>query len=722
MNNWNLTAVADALAGANFDRYTAACFPSPHQGIWPDDPDRFPELVETIDFALTSDRRRVFYQTLLTSFLIAPDASPATMREWISSRVGIAELAGIDCDAEELAGWSWRKVPVVLVGTSIGPVDRVKYLLVGCYGGQTEYPLYPSWAESLLDFEARKALCAAGTLARSKHPDKKFFFWPLLDPSGTASINGPSLGLSAYLGAFSAACGLEVPNLLPTGAVTSDGKVIEVDSLHDKLSAARQKRYHGFIYPVLSAIDTLSGVESGAFEKLPVRQLVEAECLWASHSPGSGHQISNFAALMQDPVKLLDALPKTEHLLSYFIKMKAHTLTQTLSGIVGSAVKEETDALLRFSSDMELVLNRPHYNKVQVSVVLELFDTAMVEQMIDRAPDAAFRIALLQIKLANHLGETRRQEQWYKVADLCYEKIPSRDLDSKKLEFLVIKFIATMHNTCSFSTQIPAQFLDEFSTIVPYLEERFRLEQLRHGKSYDIALGSYYGTMVQHYAFCGPGNLHKVEEFSAKAREAFGSGDYPQFRDDHLRQYCYLTYAYLDAKEFTKAEDALTQFLEIDGVSAFQFHDVNPFKHALVARFLADTQFEFPEYLAWCHNNMPLQGRHPWQLWLYNLGRIVKDPLQKERYWKQSVEMCLGDAVGDTMKVMALLPLSALCSSNCEDHDYIETAAQVVMKLLEAFPIHRNCLGTGHSTRKELFERLRHLEKDVQSMFPFSYR
>ena len=93
MNNWSLAAVAEFVADANLDRYTYACLPFPHPGIWPDQEGQFPQLAELIEQALPGRRKRTFYQTLLASFLMAPEFSPECLPEWLSQRISIRELA-----------------------------------------------------------------------------------------------------------------------------------------------------------------------------------------------------------------------------------------------------------------------------------------------------------------------------------------------------------------------------------------------------------------------------------------------------------------------------------------------------------------------------------------------------------------------------------------------------------------------------------------------------
>ncbi|GFO67483.1 hypothetical protein GMLC_10620 [Geomonas limicola] len=719
MNNWSLAAVAEFVTDANLDRYTSACLPVPHPGIWPEE-GRFPQLAESIERALPDPRKRTFYQTLLASFLMAPGSSPGCLLEWLSQRISIGELAGIPCGARELVSWTWRRVPIVLAGSVQNDVDRVKYLLVGCYGGAA-HQLCPGWAERMLDTDARKALQAAGALARSRNPGKNFFFWPLIDPMSTATIQGPSLGLAAYLGAFSAACDLEVPSLLVTGALHEDGSIAEVDSLQQKYAAA--KNYRGFIYPALTALDALAASGCDVVETLPVSRLVEAESLWVSYSPGSGRKIADFALLREDPIKLLAALPHIDPELVYSIQRDAEALSRTLGRSAGSATQEELEALLRFLRDMECILDRPNYDRRRAAAVLGLFDVDMVEQMIPHAPGAAFEIALLKTRLANHLGETGTQRQWQDIAERCSQRMPLRHRRERKLLYLVNRLNGAMHNTFSFADPIPAATAAEFDGIVGFFETQFRDELALEGKAFDFNLGCYYGTMMQHWAFRGPENLPTVESFSTKAREAFGNGFFPEYRDHYLRQYCYLAYAYLDAGKVTEAEGALNRYLETEDLSDFRFEEEgNPYKHAVLGRFLAETGRNLPAYVAWALENPHLKSQHPWQLWLYNMGHVADDPLHKEHYWRRSLETCLEPAAGEVIRAMGLLPLAALCGNRCRDRRFVESASGAVLQAVEGFPALRNQLRKVSHDCPSLFEMLAQLSGNLPVMFPFSYR
>jgi len=220
------------------------------------------------------------------------------------------------------------------------------------------------------------------------------------------------------------------------------------------------------------------------------------------------------------------------------------------------------------------------------------------------------------------------------------------------------------HNLYHFEPKLPEQ-LDK---ILEFLESQYSL-RCDFGCSTYRTLGRLYGSIAQNYAFCGPDYLQDTESLTLKARKALGEGSVPEFKDEWMRQLNYLTYAALDAGRFHKAEETLIRYLEIE-----EWEDVwpllpalSPWRHALLARFLADTenQERGERYLSWAlaERKRLAKPEHPWQLWLFNLGRIAQqrcDTRTATELYNESLNLCLSEKNGLTVHMMALLPISGL--------------------------------------------------------------
>jgi hypothetical protein len=113
---------------------------------------------------------------------------------------------------------------------------------------------------------------------------------------------------------------------------------------------------------------------------------------------------------------------------------------------------------------------------------------------------------------------------------------------------------------------------------------------------------------------------------------------------------------------------------------------------------------------------------HPWQLWTYNLGRLLAETDEIElakNAWQTSLDLCF--CGGETVVVMGLLPLAGLFKYNLY-------GAEEKRKLGEIFDLLQK---TSSLSRKHFSELLAcQKEEDVlklvaekpEKFFPFSYR
>ncbi len=241
-------------------------------------------------------------------------------------------------------------------------------------------------------------------------------------------------------------------------------------------------------------------------------------------------------------------------------------------------------------------------------------------------------------------------------------------------------------------------------------------------------LGKMYGTIAQNYGFCGPGYLEKTEEFVIKAQDAFGGGKEPGLKEDWLREFNYLVYAYLDAGEFSKAEEALRKYLEIDSTNEvlnIPWDRWNRFQHAALARFVAETgKGNLNEYFLRMYRAGSKPGRdHPWQLWFFNAGRAIGGSVSRElvrELWRKSLDVAF--RLRGPGRAMALLPLAWLYAEGLEDEGFLKRKTEDVLEAIKSTKhINRNHfekLLTCRSFREVLEE----VKKSSSVLFPFSYR
>lgn len=723
--DWTIDYLRSKIGSPHFERKAGTqWFPFPHTDVWPVNKECFRESAGELEKALPDSIRPFYIQALIACLLLDRGKAPEQALPWLASR---AELYGL------LAGWSsleqlrelnWTAAPVALTGTGANGYSTVRIFLAGCGDGYLPGACLPSWAHKVFDDQARSAIENAARAAERRFPGRRFSFWPVVDCSSTfCVVNGPSVGLSAYLAAFSLAQETPVPYILPTGSVTAQGELEEVGSLDEKLCIAVEQGFPAFMYPSIASFTALQDGVPGKMQIFPVATLREAEIIWTRYSTGYAREFAEFDRLFSDPCRLLKAIPDQ---LAAILEKNEREIGETITQPIAEGRPEILEALDIFARKAEQQMKKPDRDLEKLSLVMKPFDQVLVAEIANHNAALAFRLALPRISLANHEGETALQKQWEKLAFRICDMIRDHDADIYKLEFLVKLFVGEVHNRYSFTNGIPDSFAKEFESVVTYLEEgSARMKERRGGPCVHYELGCYYGTMMQHFAFNGPACIDRTLGFSRKAREAFGDGGDLRYLDDYLRQYCYLTYALLDAGRFGEAEETMLKYLRVESLHHFKYaEDSNSYKHALLSRFLADTGRPFPDYQEWAGRDMMKKNgldKHPWQLWFYNMGRLSGERGVKERYWERSASIC-NQPGRPAIQVMELLPLSELYLAGMSSPEALGDGVRRIMTVVE-----EGCLDTRHfqvlipvkDDWKAVLEKAR---RNISILFPFNYR
>jgi hypothetical protein len=280
---------------------------------------------------------------------------------------------------------------------------------------------------------------------------------------------------------------------------------------------------------------------------------------------------------------------------------------------------------------------------------------------------AMFKWCSLNLALANHRGDIAAAERWIHQGERL--ACVARQSDLTALTDFYNHQLIHRHNRFEFSPHWPRALREA----LPLLESRYQ-QQCRFGCTTDQTLGRLYGSIVQNYAFCGPAYLSLTLEYHQRARKALGEGAAEDLTDGWRRQLNYLTYAFLDAKAFDRAERSFLDYMGIASrkdLGTLRFCQRSSWEHALAARFLADAGHpaEQRHYLTICRSlsSPPLNASHPRQLWAFNMGRMafrLDDAEAARRFWQHSLELCLDKSSGSTIGIMALLPLSGLHQLN----------------------------------------------------------
>ena len=198
-------------------------------------------------------------------------------------------------------------------------------------------------------------------------------------------------------------------------------------------------------------------------------------------------------------------------------------------------------------------------------------------------------------------------------------------------------------------------------------------------------------------------------------------------KDDFLRQYNYLVYAYLDAGLQVEAKRALFAHFEIDREEALfrRFSGMTRWQHALIARYCADMppgELQM-EYLDWASGASArlITHDHPWQLWTRNMGMLaerINDTRSAVDLYRQSMELCLSTKNGPTVHVMSLLPMTDLNRLGCAtQEDREKTSAAVIEAAGMLDRKHFSFLLDGSFDKA-----LETVANEPLRCFPFTYR
>jgi hypothetical protein len=362
-----------------------------------------------------------------------------------------------------------------------------------------------------------------------------------------------------------------------------------------------------------------------------------------------------------------------------------------------------------------------------VSFLASVFNP-LIEDAAGLNPVDVFRWCNVNLELSNHRGDVAESDVWLERSGIVEEQaVKQRGGRDVKAWLANHGLVAACHNRFEFEPVAVTAFEASVSRF-----DRLFLEQTEGiDGAVDRSLGAMYGTLAQHYGFCGPSWLHRTVACAEKAIARFG-GVYGkpaprEGREDVLRQYNYLTCAFLDAGDAIEAERHLLLYLEQPSVGAViaRLDNVSEWELALIARFMADTgeSRHVMDCVAFVRKAFPglVCDRHPWQLCCLNLARCALktgDAPLARALARQSLAICTSKNAGATMNTMALLPLAFLWSHAPEARD-------------DVLPLARNAARIAHALNPAFFEEFEHSSPDQilqrihttpEAFFPFSYR
>jgi len=644
---------------------------------------------------------------LLTEYLLFREKAPDWMSSWLRNNINIHErLTGIGW--EQAIASKWYAVPVILVLNAA----YLRHFVVGLISGQTEHPVWPAWADDLMEKSAKQAIgaAAASAGALSLSPDSTTFYcYPLAVANQTIQFKGASIGLPMALGFMKLLTGAPMSNgLVATGTIEETGAILKAGHTDQKIDLARRQGFRVFLYPSLNH----SAYGPARIEALPVSSLEEAFMFSCLFAPGRGEDLLLLSNMSKDAQVFANNFDNMDY--NWLKWAFQHEKLDEVIHNTLSSMNLFSEFVRKFEKKLE------SHRLEEAELLSSFMRPDGLEKTGQIAPLATFKWHMLNMALANHRGKVAEAIEYSGLAHRLLVKARKSDLNVCAT-YHNHKFI-TLHNGYHFEPVLP----DELQETLDGLKKRYDLK-CQDGCTTDRTLGCLYGSIAQNYGFCGPAYLAEVENYSRLSRKAFGDGTVPELKADWLRQLNYMAYAYIDSSLFEKAEKDVFGYLEIENWDVLwpKIPELPEWHHALLARFFADTEHHAQQsrYLdrAREHKDSLVEKRHPWQLWTFNLARIAQSEGDEKTafdLFSKSLGICLSRKAGPTVRVMALLPLSGLWRLGClAKIDVPATENSVRQAAKELNPEYFSLLD-----QKDFEKVLQTVWGQPEKLFPFAYR
>ncbi len=690
----------------------------------------FPEAAESATlkhhFQTVNDRlahdpdlQKLFHLRLAARLLTAREPVGRDIRAFLRDRMDFQDLLGFG--PEPFQDGCWCAVPVLL---TVDGRTLVRWFILGERPGPERDFLMPSWALPLFDPIALSAIQsaarAAENLSRVRRQDRQagLFCFPLTLPVScdgqrlSGRIQGASLGLPLALGFAAVLSGrTPPPDIAATGGITDQGEITAVGNLDRKIKGI-QAGFQALIFPRANG-----PAPSSSMTCLPVSTLGQAHMLFSFYSPSIRERLPLLSACFEDPRLLAEniGLLPTEWI-------EWSWQNQTLD-ILMERIIDDPPLFAAFTSAFEQ--KTTSFELKHAAAIQKLVPEAALERLSDRSILTVFRWYTASLALANHGGRIRQARKWEEKG-LALTKQAFRADIAVAVDFYNHALVAR-HNRFCFSRDLP----DDLNRLLVLLETLYS-RKCEFGCRADLMLGRLYGTLMQHFAFCGPSCLDRTVSYSRKARIALGEDCVPEYREEWRRQYNYLTYALLDAGRIEEADISLARYLGLSNPDRLTDHVVqnaasrfSEWEIALVARFLAERPGH-PGAESMLHAlaqrfESTWDSPHPWQLIAFNLGRIALDLGETDsagNLMNQCLALCMAPSAGPTIRVMALLPLSRMPDRSRPDSELLKAWDNDIRKAASTLDLdHFQFLAKN--TLEAACETVRNTPGRI---FPFNYR
>ncbi|NOX33363.1 MAG: hypothetical protein GXP56_06440 [Deltaproteobacteria bacterium] len=704
MNAGNISNLAFLARNdpAIFKDILLSCNYAPFKETSPQDfKNKYQKIISIKD--MPDGMKELFNLYLLTKFfLMKRRKRPLWVESFLADNIDVKKYFGF-CLSDAKKG-SWCTVPVIFTGNASA---YIRLFVIGLISTPA-CDMVPKWAGKVLDDTLKQAMKSAKQVAThyaNIHGEKAFLCFPLTIPGKTIQLKDASLGLSLAIGFTKLLTRTVITGrLVATGDIAPDGTITRVGHIKEKISRVKSQ-FDGLIYPL--ANNVVSRGEKPVL--IPISTFKQAWMFFSLYSQKNKDQLLLLSNIIKDPKLFADNVGNLPSEWITWIQ-KEHTIDKTLN-----EVTKQPSIFFIFTSRFEKIVES--YQLEKGKAIRKLIKKDKLDCLSGTSPVAALKWCSKNLSLANHLGRIKTASKWEKYGQTLTGRVLQADIGT------VVTFynhaMILNHNRFCFHEN----FSNELKRLIEFLESQYR-QKCNFGCPTDLLMGRLYGTMMQNFAFCGPGYIKKSEEFSQKARKALGEGTSDEFKEDWKRHLSYITFARLDAGAFIKAEESLKAYLEMNSLEDIMAQPVKPdtWGYALLARFFGQVKnhplkIKFYQWIKPGLDNI-IMDTHPWQLFSYNAGRIagsLDDIDEAVKLLNKSIDICFSNHSGPSIRVMSLLPISIMACYKKEIKNAWERDIRASAGKLDAD--HFNFLKNPNF--KAVLEKVR---KYPEAIFPFTYR
>ena len=714
-HSWTLEELAAWAGTPGFRPLWNRASLTPHSGMWPRERS-LQDCLSAITQALPLQELPLLQALCLAGAALTPGLDPAVhsmLQAWTSPK-----SIGLPLSWPGFTRTTWQRIPLLLADEGTGRAELF-WALAGNTQEHTKHIL-PVWAKDCMEVDALTAVDYAAGLEEPS-AGTSLIFWPIIDfTRPEILIRGSSLGLPALLGFYAVKQNIPVPNVAATGSLTPDGNLLPVSHLEAKAKAAQASGIHGVIFPCTGPRASLATAVPD-LELLPVSDLPTARTLWQLYAPGQGAALIQSMQAVGSPCQTISSLLSLPEHAVKFLDQEYGLVRRSMRLVFST---QDISGLCRI---LDLIWPQDNEQSCTQALLQPVLDSVQAKDMdilYSQSPELCLRLCRMQLMRCRHQGRLTAWETWktwLEGHDLEEEIACSDQGETKLIMLLAERIVQDQHNSFCFDPHI-------LDTLGPWVQEALCAEQERFERRLQRAqspvhraLGCFYGTMAQHFGFCGPKYLDLCRDYVHLAQNAFGQGERADFRQDWRREFSYLVYAFLDAGDIAQAQEALLAYLECLKLADFQPKADNPFQHAAYVRFLADSGQNLPQIYAqyWVPRLGQVPAVHPWQLWAVNFGRLMPDRMNQKACWEKAVNICTA-IPGETTRAMLLLSLSLLSDHELAERKWLKEKTQAAMDII------RTSLHTEHFAPLLQTTNWEHVLSRVRThqsiLFPFSYR